>query len=241
VRLDDFIDASNQIDDQDALFALYRRGLKEFGLDRAITARMQPFSRTPTVDTQFIMSYPEDWMAEYMRNNCLEIDPIRYWSLQRTGILTWEECKQQPLTQQQLFIMELAEDNSLYHGGAVSIHSPQGEVMVFGFSKSQRDEELHKSELHKVHAMAHQFHIISESLEDTHRPARHPLLTDRERSILQWCAKGKSNSSIADILYISEHAVNFHLRNIYKKLDTNNKTLAVLKAFKARLIDELPR
>lgn len=53
------------------------------------------------------------------------------------------------------------------------------------------------------------------------------LLTDRERDILSWVARGKTNAEIATALYIAESTVRKHLQNTYKKLDVSNRTAAV--------------
>ena len=46
-----------------------------------------------------------------------------------------------------------------------------------------------------------------------------PKLTQREQEVLKWIAEGKSNSVIADLLKLAEATVDFHIRNIFKKLN----------------------
>jgi LuxR family transcriptional regulator len=55
-------------------------------------------------------------------------------------------------------------------------------------------------------------------------------LTPREVEILQWTADGKTAGEISDILRLSEHTVAFHMGNAMRKLDSANKTAAVVKA-----------
>lgn len=62
------------------------------------------------------------------------------------------------------------------------------------------------------------------------------LLTRREVEILHWAAAGKSNTQLADLLYISNNTVRFHLKNIYRKLEVTNKTAAVSTATSMGLI-----
>jgi len=54
-------------------------------------------------------------------------------------------------------------------------------------------------------------------------------LTDRELEILQYVAEGLSNPEIGDRLYLSTNTVKTHLRNIFGKLDVNNRIQAVAK------------
>jgi DNA-binding CsgD family transcriptional regulator len=56
-------------------------------------------------------------------------------------------------------------------------------------------------------------------------------LTPREREILAWAARGKTNHEIAAALYISPGTIHKHLDNIYTKLDVPNRTAAVSRAY----------
>jgi DNA-binding CsgD family transcriptional regulator len=56
-------------------------------------------------------------------------------------------------------------------------------------------------------------------------------LTPREREILAWVARGKSNHEIATTLYVSPGTIKKHLDNIYAKLDVPNRTAAISRAF----------
>jgi DNA-binding CsgD family transcriptional regulator len=52
-------------------------------------------------------------------------------------------------------------------------------------------------------------------------------LTAREHEILVWVSRGKQNSEIAAILWISPNTVRKHLENIYAKLNVTNRAGAV--------------
>jgi DNA-binding NarL/FixJ family response regulator len=51
-------------------------------------------------------------------------------------------------------------------------------------------------------------------------------LTRRELEILRLVAEGSSNSQLAQMLWVTEQTVKFHLSNIYRKLDVTNRTEA---------------
>lgn len=61
-------------------------------------------------------------------------------------------------------------------------------------------------------------------------------LTDREREILQMLAKGMKHEEIAAGLYISVPTVRYHVKNVYQKLEVNNKVSAIQKARTMNLI-----
>jgi DNA-binding NarL/FixJ family response regulator len=51
-------------------------------------------------------------------------------------------------------------------------------------------------------------------------------LTRRELEILRLVAEGHSNARLAQMLWVTEQTVKFHLSNIYRKLDVSNRTEA---------------
>lgn len=61
-------------------------------------------------------------------------------------------------------------------------------------------------------------------------------LSERETDVLGLLSKGKTYHSIADELFISVETVKTHIRNIYQKLHVTNKTEALRKAEKEKLI-----
>ncbi len=63
-----------------------------------------------------------------------------------------------------------------------------------------------------------------------------PSLSDRESEVLAWVARGKSNASIGEILGISAHTVDAHLRRIYLKLGVVDRISAALRALGFGLI-----
>lgn len=67
-------------------------------------------------------------------------------------------------------------------------------------------------------------------------PLLHEELTEREREILLWMTKGKANQEIADGLFISLKTVKTHVSNILSKLEVQDRTQAVIYAFKHDLV-----
>lgn len=61
-------------------------------------------------------------------------------------------------------------------------------------------------------------------------------LTAREIEVLEQICKGMSNQTIASSLFLSEKTVKSHLTNIFRKLNVNDRTQAVLFALKNKLV-----
>jgi two-component system, NarL family, response regulator LiaR len=69
----------------------------------------------------------------------------------------------------------------------------------------------------------------------THLP--HEELTTRELEILLLMAEGKTNQEIADELFIALKTVKTHVSNILSKLQVQDRTQAVIYAFKHSLVN----
>lgn len=62
------------------------------------------------------------------------------------------------------------------------------------------------------------------------------LLTEREVDVLKLVTQGLNNAEISDRLCISMNTVKTHLKNIFQKLEVEDRTAAALKALKERII-----
>ena len=86
--------------------------------------------------------------------------------------------------------------------------------------------------------------ITNKVLGEINRLSRHrrvredwETLTDREMDVLKLMAQGCSNKEIAKKLTISEKTVKNHITNIFRKLQVDDRTQAVLFAIKHHLVE----
>ncbi|MET0465911.1 MAG: response regulator transcription factor [Chitinophagaceae bacterium] len=63
-----------------------------------------------------------------------------------------------------------------------------------------------------------------------------PVLTSREKEVLQLIADGSTNPQIAEKLFISLHTVDTHRKNLLMKFGVNNTALLIKIAAKANLL-----
>lgn len=56
-------------------------------------------------------------------------------------------------------------------------------------------------------------------------------LTTRQAEVLHWIAKGKTNEEIATILHCSFHTVKTHVKEIFQRLQVNNRAGAIGAAY----------
>ena len=61
-------------------------------------------------------------------------------------------------------------------------------------------------------------------------------LTKREIEILGLIVEGHSSKTVADLLFVSKRTVDFHLDNVYQKLQVTNRMQALQKAQRLGLL-----
>jgi len=62
-----------------------------------------------------------------------------------------------------------------------------------------------------------------------HQPLLHPL-TERELDVLRLLPTGQTGPQIADQLFLANNTIKTHMRNIYSKLNVNNRAQAIKSA-----------
>lgn len=86
---------------------------------------------------------------------------------------------------------------------------------------------ISKSKKVSIRAIVMEYHLFLQE---------HPL-TKRELEILRLIVQGDSNSDIAQKLCLTIGTVKTHLRNIFNKLNVNDRTQAAVIALRAGLVD----
>lgn len=182
--------------------------------------------------------FPEAWIASYIRKKRYRQDPIVSHALTTTEPFLWSEVgRRTPLGQdQQSFLAEMRAAG-LGDGIALQAFGPANRNGYFGLGfGGKADPALTGAETVLALRWACQTaHARYCAMLAAQRPAL-PTLSDREREILEWIARGKSNSVIADIVGLSNHTVDAYVRRIFSKLGTRDRLSATLRALGAGLI-----
>ena len=225
-----FIERSLELDDPDLLFQSYLYALSEFGIDRVLYSALRNTPQADTTVPGISHCYPEDWIAHYVANDYVGLDPVRQYGMCTRHAFTWDHMlTTSDLAPRQTLLMHEAEDAGLKNGVALAFHGPLGEVYGVGMASSENNPDVERH-LKSIEVMSTQFHVLFSSLYERDCVVSGSQLTPREREIIKWCAVGKSNWAISQILGISEHGVDFHIRNILRKLDADTRVTAVVKA-----------
>jgi len=232
----EFIEKSLNTDDPDHLFDDYLQALSKYGVDRVmyLPVRNTPYSNVMMPGLSHC--YPEDWLSYYVEQNYAPIDPTLLHGMGVRDAFSWDDMKSyRDLSARQNLLMDQGKEAGLHDGVGIPLHGPMGEVYGVGLASSAANPRL-KKHLKELQLLSTNFHIFYAAMHDEVRNAHGVQLTPRELEVLKWCAAGKSNWSIGEILSISEHGVDFHMRNILRKLDADTRITAVVKAIHGGLI-----
>lgn len=183
-----------------------------------------PMSKPRTI---MLNNYPAAWQTRYEAAGYLATDPTVRHALRTPAPLVWSDAVFARTPE----LWSEARSFGLNVGWAQSSFNASGVGGMLTLSRS--DEALTRQELAdkevKMSWLASMAHMaMSQALPCAQNHP--PELTAREIEILKWTADGKTSGEISDLLTVSHNTVNFHVKNAVAKLQTANKTAAVVRA-----------
>ena len=116
----------------------------------------------------------------------------------------------------------------------LSYHSFSGRkessLTLFRHNTPVTAQEIKRNQHTLKHVFFSAHYLIRENLLHRHLEPTIPTLSPKQLEIIKYVATGMTNNKIAEILHISPYTVDFHIREIFGKTDSNHRTLATLKA-----------
>ncbi|MFQ3576199.1 MAG: LuxR C-terminal-related transcriptional regulator [Cytophagales bacterium] len=120
------------------------------------------------------------------------------------------------------------ENNSLYCYGIVKFQ--QNGTIQLEWHNSHFMTETKKQVLEEIYT------LLCENDNYERQTEYNYQLSDRELEVLGYICKGKKNSEIAEILFISENTVATHRRNLMKKIGVNKTSELIIWGFKNNIL-----
>jgi LuxR family quorum-sensing system transcriptional regulator CciR len=241
MRIADFIERSNAAETPEDVWELFCSAVAGFGYDRvafaAVTMAAQEALAKGNLKPVVANNYPDDWANHYFEMRYEEIDPVLLLTSSKGAPFLWDDVlARESLSAKQKLMFNECHEAGLQNGVTVPVHGPGGASYAVSLATDgrARDNTPHFATLQ---ILATQFLLAYSQI--AHKPAvstRRLHLTERERECLTWTARGKSAWAISEIIGVSEHTVNFHLKSVMKKLDTCNRVAAVVTAVRMGLI-----
>jgi LuxR family transcriptional regulator/LuxR family quorum-sensing system transcriptional regulator CciR len=140
-----------------------------------------------------------------------------------------------PLSErEQAFVAQMRAEG-LRFGVGIHVFGPNGRTAQCGLSFRDGVRRLDPKTLRTFQWICQLAHLRYCALVVPSLGPR-PELSERETEVLAWVARGKSNGMIGDILGISGHTVDAHLRRIYLKLGVFDRISAAVRGIGVGLI-----
>lgn len=201
---------------------------KEIGFDYCAFGLQMPI---PVSSPKVFMvnNYADAWRQQYANAGYLAIDPTVRHGRTSMSPISW--CARDQKGDRDFW--DDADSHDISHGWCQSSFTRTGIGGLLTLSRSS--EPITVDELtHKETQLRWLVSVTHESMAQRQVGRLNDLnpvqLSARESEILRWTADGKSAQEIADILHVTKHTIEFHIKNATYKLQAVNKTSAVVKA-----------
>lgn len=236
IPFEEFIEKSNQAKDVDELLTIFLSATKSHGLDKMIFCLLSDHEEIGLkAGVGHLANYQQDWLDYYFSQGFDKIDPVISYCYQKQGSFTWSELAQgMNLSPIQKKCLYGGIEAGLNAGICAPVWGPHRFAGIGLASSEKKDNFDGKIDL--ITAYCNHFYIVFKKLHQKEKNDNKIVLSSREREVLLWMSKGKTYDEIGTILSVSEHTVIYHVRNIFRKLHANDRTLAVAKALSFGLI-----
>ena len=237
-HFEDYVERANAAGSVEALFKVFVDTVKLHGIDRTVfSLSTQHDDIGEPAQLGLIHNYPRDWMKYYFEKGFDRIDPVLIHAANRVGMFEWKEIPRfLDLRKKQRLCLNLGEEAGLHNGLGILMRGPNNQTAGIALATSEKKDAF-DGDVDLMSAYSHHYYVAFKRLNQ--RPATDEpnlFLTVREQDILSMAAHGKSDPMIADKLHMSVHTVDANMRKIFRKLETNNRTVAVVKALTLGLI-----
>ncbi|MGB3711212.1 MAG: LuxR C-terminal-related transcriptional regulator [Erythrobacter sp.] len=195
-----------------------------------------PFSESTSKDTSiYSRGFSREWMALYEQGDLRSKDPIPERILAHGTMMTWQDAMARGRnTEEHLEYFATMREHGLVHGFGVPLYGMSACDAYSAFDFGRPLDEVPEANLGLVRALAQAGHqrvcmLLNFSQKDYD-------LSEREKQVLEWLARGKSIWAIAAILDLSPDTVKTYSRRLYAKLEVSDRVGAVVKALRLGLV-----
>lgn len=224
---EDVLNLMTALESEGEIFTAVQQATRNLGFEYAAYGIRLPTSFTnPRILTR--NNYPDPWWQRYCEANYLQDDPVVRHGRATQAPVTWSPS----LFADTPELWRDSQDFGIRHGWSQSSFNASGVAGMLSLARGDDPitcEELRDKEP-KMRWLVALTHLSISRLYPPSQDGETVRLTPREIEVLKWTADGKSAQAVADILNITKHAVDFHLKNAVQKLQTSNKTAAVARA-----------
>lgn len=182
-------------------------------------------------------NYPSAWIAHYVAQNYPRSDPTRRFCFRTGNAFFWSDTFRY-YRKKDLLIFEEAKAFGMRSGMILPIYTSGRLAGALGLSSEapRLEDPRLKPFIRLVAAIFYAAYLQARSPQ-VEAPIQSASLTKREAEILALISEGFSNLAISCILSIKPVSVEFHIGNIFRKLDVDNRVSAVVRAIRLGLLE----
>ncbi len=233
----DFIEAMKHAETSCAVLRELELFMAEFGLTSFSISGIP--KQTETVTPYVLLNgWPAEWFERYVLKQYVHVDPVIYHAKTSDEVFVWSEAlDKRLLSPRARKLMNEASDFGMMDGVSVPLHLIGGlqAIVTFGAEKVDLPREV-RGILQLVAIYAHNRLRSFSNKTGENRQKKTPLVTTHERDVIYWCAEGKTNWEIGQILGRSENTVQHQLHNAQRKFDCVNRSQLIAEAIRTGLI-----
>lgn len=221
----------------EALWALIGRFFDRTAVERMIYLHLPPIGapdeRAPAVRAD---GYPDELVSRYLAERLFRDNPLLRQAQTNAEPVYWDEVfAERTLTARETAFVAELRSHDLGSGVGIPVYGPSGRVGHCGLGFRTGVRRLAPDLLREYQWVCQLGHLrYCDMLQARLGPP--PTLSERESEVLGLVARGKSNTVIGDILGISSHTVDAHLRRIYQKLGVFDRISAAVRGIGVGLI-----
>lgn len=236
---EEFIIRLRHVSDTDALWTATLEFFNARGAMRVSYRHFLADYENEIEPTIFHDGFPAALATRFVKEELFRNNPIPLVALATTEPFYWSDIERvAELPEDALRVLDIMRQEVSGDGVVLQLFGPDSRNGTVNLGFPSGVPKMQPEELRELQLVAQAAHltycrIVVAAPQD-------PLgITAREREVLEWIAKGKSNSVIADILGISAHTVDTHVRRIFRKLGVNDRTTAAVKGLGAGLVQSV--
>jgi LuxR family quorum sensing-dependent transcriptional regulator len=213
------------------------RHVAPFGVEHMVATTIpgSHSSRREQLGQLLLNRWPEEWANRYASRGYVAHDATIRRVISSPEPFFWSELD--PLVRDDLSarrVMDEATEFNLNEGFTLSLQTLDRQAVLF--SVGGRHLEIHQDTRGMLTLVAN-YAISRAIMLKQGSPAAKPVaLSAREREALQWASEGKNDWEIGEVMSISEHGADKHMRSVRAKLGAINRTQAVAEAIRRGLI-----
>lgn len=188
-------------------------------------------------DTFVLSSYHPDFVQQYQSRHCYRMDPAANYIRQHQLPTPWGLHSFTGTQAEAMY--RTATKYGVCSGATFPVTPPMVTVAGFGYATAKPYEQalptIMDSMPHGQLLAVHVHQAIVRLLNLFESPEAHTI-TPREKACLTLASQGLRDGEIADMLGISTRTVLFHLGNVRRKLEADNRAQMIARAMALKVI-----